>query len=175
MDRDRGIIPDPSYMYLGQLDTTLVVVSLDGKEVMLDPGEKMCPFQTLNWRHSGAMGLRQSDKGLEIVTQPRRSNMPPTLPTRTGDITLDAHGGVTGTVTIAMNGQVALRWRQDALRNDEDEVKKQFDRGLEQVVPDGIGGTRISVLQISDEAHMQICSRWSLQGFHGSRDGQSEC
>ena len=37
-----------------------------------------------------------------------------------------------------MTGQEALRWRQVALRNDLDEVKKQFDRSLESLVPDGV-------------------------------------
>ena len=136
VDRNRAVF-DPSYMYLGQLDTTLVAVKIDGKEVVLDPGEKMCPFQTVNWRHSGAMGLGQSDKGLQFITTPSQAYAANTT-NRVGDITLDAHGGVSGSVTIAMNGQVALHWRQAALRNDEDEVKKQFDRSLESLVPDGV-------------------------------------
>ena len=37
-----------------------------------------------------------------------------------------------------MTGQQALRWRQAALRNDEEEVKKLFDRWLETMVPEGI-------------------------------------
>ncbi|MGH9598539.1 MAG: DUF3857 domain-containing protein [Terracidiphilus sp.] len=43
---------DPSYMNFDQLDDTLVVADIGGKDIYLDPGEKMCPFGTLNWRHS---------------------------------------------------------------------------------------------------------------------------
>ncbi|MGA3081605.1 MAG: hypothetical protein ABSD44_09505, partial [Terracidiphilus sp.] len=39
---------------------------------------------------------------------------------------------------FVMIGQQALYWRQIALKNDEDEVKKQFDRWLETIVPDGV-------------------------------------
>jgi hypothetical protein len=53
-------------------------------------------------------------------------------------LTLDAHGGITGTVQILMTGQAALRWRQAALRNDDEEVKKQFDRDLERIIPEGV-------------------------------------
>ena len=38
-----------------------------------------------------------------------------------------------------MTGQAALHWRQEALRNDDTEVKKQFDRELlERIVPEGV-------------------------------------
>jgi hypothetical protein len=57
---------------------------------------------------------------------------------RTADIFLDGHGGVTGTIRVVMSGQAALHWRQAALRNDEKEVKKQFDEELEGLVPDGV-------------------------------------
>ena len=59
VDRDRGVF-DPTYLYLDQLDTTLVVLSTGGQQMVLDPGEKMCPFSTVNWRHSYAGGIGQS-------------------------------------------------------------------------------------------------------------------
>jgi hypothetical protein len=37
-----------------------------------------------------------------------------------------------------MTGQAALRWRQEALRTDDAELMKQFDKGLEEIVPDGV-------------------------------------
>jgi hypothetical protein len=136
VDRDRGIF-DVRYLYMGQLDSTLVIVGIDGKEVLVDPGEKMCPFQTVSWKHSSAAGLRQNPDGPGYLTtpaQPYKANS--TM--RTGDLTLDAHGAITGTVQFVMSGQVALRWRDVALENDETEVKKQFDKELESLVPDGV-------------------------------------
>ncbi len=62
VDRDRGNF-DASYMSLDQLDNTLVILNTGGKDVLLDPGEKMCPFGTVDWRHSDAGGLRQSADG----------------------------------------------------------------------------------------------------------------
>jgi hypothetical protein len=123
-------------MRLSQLDTTLVDLSTGGKEIVLDPGEKMCPFQTVNWRHSGAIGLGQSAQGLIITSTPVQQYKDNTT-NRTGDVTLDAHGGVTGNITIVMTGQEALHWRQQALRIDEAELKKNFDRDLERMAPEG--------------------------------------
>jgi hypothetical protein len=58
---------------------------------------------------------------------------------RVADLTLDAHGGITGNIQIIMTGQEALRWRQFALRNDGSELKKSFDHDeLEGLVPDGV-------------------------------------
>jgi hypothetical protein len=59
--------------------------------------------------------------------------------TRAAQMTLDAHGVITdGTVNYVMTGQEALHWRQRAIENDMDELKKQFDRSLESSVPEGV-------------------------------------
>jgi len=47
VNRERGIF-DTTYLSVYQLDDTLVLLSTGGKEIVLDPGEKMCPFQTVN-------------------------------------------------------------------------------------------------------------------------------
>jgi hypothetical protein len=136
VDRNQGVF-DPSYMGLDQLDTTLVAFSTGGQETMLDPGEKMCPFGALNWRHSGARGLGQSNQGVGVSTTPEQAYKLNSV-SRVADLTLDAHGGITGQIQIVMTGQEALRWRQIAFRNDDTELKKRFDHELEGLVPDGV-------------------------------------
>ena len=137
VNRDRGIF-DPAYMYMGQLDDTIIDLHIAGAPPMLlDPGEKLCPFGTLNWRHSGARGLAESDAGPSTLTTPQQSYKDNTI-IRTGNLTLDAHGGITGSLQFALSGQAALRWRQFNLRNDLDELKKSFDRSLESQVPEGV-------------------------------------
>ena len=136
VDRQQGVF-DISYLSLSQLDDTLVVLSSGGKDIDLDPGEKMCPFQTVNWRHSSAGGLTQSAQGVGAVTtaaQPYTENK--TL--RIGDVILDAQGTLTGSFRFVMTGQAALYWRQKAITNDEAEVKKIFDKSLESIFPEGV-------------------------------------
>jgi transglutaminase-like putative cysteine protease len=135
VDRDRGVF-DASYMSLDQLDSTLVIINTGGKDVLLDPGEKMCPFGTVNWRHSDAGGLRQSADGPGSAITPAQVFGANTIK-RSGEITVDPHGGITGTLQIVMTGQEALAWRQTALEVDAAELKKQFDRGLGKIVPEG--------------------------------------
>jgi hypothetical protein len=59
---------------------------------------------------------------------------------RVAEITVDPHGAITGVIRVVMVGQEALRWRQSALENDDSELKKDFDRSLEQILPDGVEG-----------------------------------
>jgi hypothetical protein len=136
VDRKWGAF-DISYLSLSQLNNTIIILSAGGKNYELDPGEIMCPFQTVNWRHSNAGGLTQTAKGPSAVTsapQPYTNNK--TL--RIGDVFLDAQGALNANFRVEMQGQVALYWRQKAITNDEAEVKKQFDQSLESLVPDGV-------------------------------------
>ena len=135
VDRENGLF-DASYLSFGQLEDTIVILKIDGKEVTVDPSEKMCPFGFVHWRHLGS-GVRQSASGHTFTGtdfQPYTAN---TL-VRIGILNIDDHGAITGDFRFDMVGQEALDWRQAALRNDLDEVKKQFDRHLESIVPDGV-------------------------------------
>jgi hypothetical protein len=165
-DRDQRIF-DPSYLSLSQLDSTLVAVNADGKEILLDPGEKMCPFQTTNWRHSDARGLGQSPQGVSVViTGPQQYTDNAT--SRVGDVYLDGQGGVTGRINIIMTGQRALRWRQAALEEDDTELKKQFDRQeLEQKVPEGIEAHVDHFLSMNDPC-TNLMAVVSLKGSLGT-------
>jgi hypothetical protein len=136
VDRDKRIF-DSTYLAMNQFDSTLAVLNIDGKEMLLDPGEKMCPFQTVSWRHSGAGGILQSAKGTSLGTSPLQV-FADNKTLHIGDITLDSHGAFTGSFRFEMIGQEALRWRQVALRNDPEEVKKQFDKSLENIFPGSV-------------------------------------
>jgi hypothetical protein len=136
VDREKGIF-DPAYLYAGQLNDTIVVLNIGGKEIDLDPGEKMCPFQTLHWRHASASGFLQGDN--TINNKPSQALLHTDNKTsRKGDLTVDELGNAQGTLRLEMTGQEALKWRQIALQNDPDEVKKQFDQWLETTVPQGV-------------------------------------
>ncbi|MGD0830746.1 MAG: DUF3857 domain-containing protein [Terracidiphilus sp.] len=134
--RDRNIF-DRTYMSLDQLEDTIIVLSLNGEQIRLDPGEKMCPFELLSWKHSNASGFMEGSDGNATDNTPPQTYTDNNT-TRRGDLTLDSQGGVQGTLRFAMIGQEALKWRQIALRNDESEVKRQFDRWLETIVPAGL-------------------------------------
>jgi Domain of Unknown Function with PDB structure (DUF3857)/Transglutaminase-like superfamily len=128
---------DPTYLSVSQLDDYIVILNLGGKDVFVDPGEKMCPFGQMDWKHTMASGFRASDKGPEYGMVPAE-NYKQNVVERIGDLTVDASGNVTGTLRFILLGQDALHWRQVALRNDTDEVKKQFNESIRSYVPDGV-------------------------------------
>jgi hypothetical protein len=135
-NRDRGNF-EPGYLFFGQLDDDIVVLTINGKEIVLDPGEKMCPFQTVHWKHSGASGIRQSADGRAMAVSPYQAYTANTL-ARLGDLTVADDGTVSGTFRFVITGQEALHWRQTALENDPEELKKRFDRWLQPMVPAGV-------------------------------------
>jgi hypothetical protein len=136
VDRSRALF-DSSYLYSFQLDDYIAVVQLGGKDVFLDPGEKMCPFGLLHWKHSIATGFRLTDKDAVIATTPPATFKDAAIH-RSADLAIDPAGGVTGSVRILMSGQSALHWRQFALLNDEQEVRKQFNESIRDEIPEGV-------------------------------------
>jgi len=148
VDRDRAIF-DGNYLYSHQLDDYLAMIELNGKQVYLDPGEKMCPFGMVHWKHGLASGMLLTEKGATLAMTPA-SVYSNDVVKRVADLQLAADGSVTGTVRVAMMGPDALRWRQLSLENDEGEVKKQFNEWLQNQLPDGVQGEFDHFLGLDD-------------------------
>ncbi|MGA9667747.1 MAG: DUF3857 domain-containing protein, partial [Terracidiphilus sp.] len=165
VDRDRGLFT-LGYMYFDQLDDTIILLSIDGKEIVLDPGGKMCPFQTLRWTHSSASGIRQTSSGSALATTAPQTYASNTLQ-RIADLTLDPHGAVDGNLRFVMVGQEALRWRQKALENDESEAKKQFDQWIGTMVPDGIDA-HIDHFTALDDPDSKLVAFIKVRGVAGT-------
>jgi hypothetical protein len=53
-------------------------------------------------------------------------------------VTLDANGGMTGYFTFTMRGQQAMQWRQTALEEQPDDLKKDFDKWVQAMMPQGV-------------------------------------
>jgi Domain of Unknown Function with PDB structure (DUF3857)/Transglutaminase-like superfamily len=165
VDRSQGLF-DSTYLTFDQLDDTIVILSTGGKEIYLDPGEKMCPFQMLSWRHSDAGGIRQVATNRAIDTTPPQP-YPENKTSRIGDVTVDAHGAITASFSVVMIGQEALRWRQAALRNDQDEVKRQFDSWLESMIPEGVEA-HIDSFTGLDDPDVSLIASVKAQGSLGA-------
>jgi hypothetical protein len=165
VDRQEGLF-DPSYMSFSQFDVALVILSIGGKETLLDPGEKMCPFGVVNWRHSEAGAVRQSGHGAGFAVTPQQAYADNSV-RRTGDISIDKQGAIKGLLQFAMTGQEALSWRQYALRNDETEVKKWFDHTLESITPEGVEA-HIDRFHALDQPDLKLIADVSVKGSLGT-------
>jgi hypothetical protein len=169
VDRTRAIF-DPTYLSSYQLDDYIAIVVIDGKEVFLDPGQKDCPFGLLHWKHAVAGGLRGSDKGAGYGETPSGTYKQNVM-TRIADLTIDANSDVQGTLRFVMSGAPALHWRQIALENDADEVKKQFNESIRGSIPDGVQADFDHFLGL-DDYHTNLIAFVKVSGNMGSATGK---
>jgi Domain of Unknown Function with PDB structure (DUF3857)/Transglutaminase-like superfamily len=136
VDRSKSIF-DGSMPSTSQLDDYIAVGQLDGKEVYLDPGEKVCPFGMLRWTHMLTSGFRYDGNSASIKRTPSFGISGPSIE-RIANLTIDETGNLQGTVRIVFAGQEALRWRRAATANDTEELKKLFDEWLDADIPEGV-------------------------------------
>lgn len=169
VDRSRAIF-DPNWLSLNQLDDYVAVVVLGGKEVFVDPGQKMCPFGLLAWKHTLAGGIRESDKGPTFGVTPANTYVQ-NLVERVGEVTIAPDGSVAGTLKYVLKGQDALRWRQLAVRNDADEVKKQFTDWVHRALPDGVLA-ETDHFQALDDADANLMAVVKVHGVMGTATGK---
>jgi hypothetical protein len=176
VDRSRAIF-DATFLTPNQLDDYIAIVQLNGKDVYLDPGQKMCPFGNLHWSHAIASGFRLSDKGPTLATTPAMTYND-AIVQHVADLELDEQGAVKGTARFVMTGPDALRWRQLALENDQDEVKKQFNEFIQDEFPDGVqvdfdhflalddpDANLVAIVKVSGNLGTQTGKRFFLPGF----------
>jgi Transglutaminase-like superfamily len=103
-------------LWLGQLDASAVMVNLGGKEIVLDPGTRFCPFRVLRWEHTATTALKFSKAGGGFVTTPQPES---SLLRRTALVSLSPDDELTGELSVDFNGEEALAHRLDALDQDE--------------------------------------------------------
>jgi hypothetical protein len=121
--RDRHFF-NPNLMNPDDLNTNVVLVKLDGKELYFDPGVAFAPFALLPWYETGVKGLRvDKEGGTWVVT---------TIPDasasgidRQAKLQLDDSGSLEGDATITFKGLSAI-WRRSDENDEDDAARKKF-------------------------------------------------
>ena len=144
-DRDKNLF-EPAYIDTSQLDDVIVIASLNGKEVYLDPGARFCPYGQLAWAHSWATGVRQVDGGTSIA-QAGPLAYKDTILTRTAELGLSDDGMASGTVTLSYSGQAAMLMRQRETGEAAADTKQRFEEELRPMLP---GGMNLHVISIAN-------------------------
>jgi hypothetical protein len=153
--RDHHIF-SPQFLSTSQLDGVVIGVTIDGKEIVVDPGEKLAPFQTLHWAHAGAAGVSMGANGkVETVVTPLQVNTDNTT-VRVGTLNLTSQGKISGTLKVGFIGQQALEWRQMAIRTDANTVKQQLEKSIAAQVPDGVQIHIDHLSSLDDPAHQLV-------------------
>jgi Domain of Unknown Function with PDB structure (DUF3857)/Transglutaminase-like superfamily len=154
-----------------QLDDTIAIVKLDGREVYFDPGDPYCPFGQLHWKHTWTMGVRQTDKGGTEISQTPYPSWADTDMKRSADLKFDADGQVHGTVRVVMTGSVALGIREAALVTDAEETQKDLRDAIAWGLPSTVT-LKLTSLGPLDDGEAPLTATFSVSGALGTRTGK---
>lgn len=116
----------PVTMQEEKLNSNVVLVKLNGKDLYFDPGGAFTPFGLLEWSETGVPGLRlDKDGGTWIqTTLPQASE---SRIERTGKLKLSDTGDLEGKLTITYIGLEAMYRRLEERHADEVERKKYLE------------------------------------------------
>jgi hypothetical protein len=153
-----------------QLDDYIAIVNVEGKDEYFDPGERYCEFGKLKWTHTWTGGIRQTDfSGAELGTTPTPTYTD-TQTTRRGEVQMAEDGTLGGTIRVSMTGDEALRWRQDALRSDEQETLKKFGDAFQESMAPGV---RVKAKEFSNltDSTQPLIAKLEVSGTMGTKAG----
>jgi len=121
-------------LWPGQLDASAVMVSFAGKDFVLDPGTRFCPFGILRWRHSGVTALKYGNTNGGFITTPQAQI---SVLRRMAHLTLDTDGNLSGEISVEFRGEDALEHRLEALDQDEAGRRKSLEDDVKEWSPQG--------------------------------------
>lgn len=116
-----------------KLNSNVVLVKLNGKDLYFDPGAAFTPFGMLTWPETATPGLRlDKDGGTWIqTTLPAGAD---SMITRNAKLKLSATGDLEGKVTITYTGLEAMYNRLENRNTDEIERKKFLEDQVKEMV-----------------------------------------
>jgi transglutaminase-like putative cysteine protease len=117
-----------------KLNSNVVLVKLNGKDIYFDPGAAFTPFGMLIWPETGTQGLRlDKDGGTWIRTTLPQSSESKTA--RNAKLKLTDTGDLEGKLTITYTGLEAMYPRLENRNSDEVERKKFLEEELKGQIP----------------------------------------
>jgi hypothetical protein len=119
-----------------QMSAEIAVVSLDGKQIFLDPGTPQAPFGVVSWEKTAVPGIHVT-KGkpawISTVAQPVAAGA---VTRRNADLRIEGEN-LEGTVTITFSGQEALVRRLSTVNQDEAARRKAIEDEVKELFPAG--------------------------------------
>jgi len=150
-------IPDPR-----QLSSEIVIVSIDGKDIFLDPGTPLCPFGMLAWQHNSSQGMRQTADGGTALAPTPVANYKDAASKRVGRLTLSDDGNAKGTIGIAWTGIQALDHRLSGLKTDDAGRKKDLEDELKDLLPTG-SVVKLDSAKGWDDANAELAATFTVE------------
>jgi len=126
----------PTTMQSAKLDSNVVLVKLNGKDLYFDPGGAFTPFGLLEWSETGVPGLRLDKEGGSWI----QTTLPEPSESRiehVGKLRLSDTGDLEGKVTVTYTGLEAMYQRLEERHADEVERKKYLEEQLKSQIEAG--------------------------------------
>jgi Domain of Unknown Function with PDB structure (DUF3857) len=127
----------PARMNSTELNSNVVLVKLNGKDIYFDPGTAFLPYGLLPWAEAGVGGLKLDRDGGSWVT----TALPPSSASRIerkADLKLSEDGSLEGKVTISFTGLEALSRRLELREKDDAAKKKYLEDQMTEYIPAAI-------------------------------------
>jgi hypothetical protein len=119
-----------------KLNTNVVLVKLNGKDLYFDPGVAFTPYGMLTWTETGTQGLCLNKEGGTWV----QTTLPESAESkvqRTAKLKLADNGSLEGKVTVTYTGLQSMYRRLDVIHNDDVARKKYLEDALKEQIPVG--------------------------------------
>ncbi len=125
---------NPNIMRADDLNSNVVLVKLNGKDLYLDPGSAFTSFGLLPWGETGVRGLKLDKDGGSWVSTPVLDASLSKVE-RKADLKLNFEGSLEGKLTVTYSGLEAA-WRRVEERNeDEAHWKKTLEDEVREAIP----------------------------------------
>lgn len=130
---------EPDFLDSSQLDATVVLVFAGGKNYILDPATRYCPFDLLPWPKSAARGIIIRNGSTLSPTKVFVATPDPTsamaVVERKATLRLDSDGSAEGIVAVNYIGQEALERRIATGNSDDTARKKLLEEEMKEWMP----------------------------------------
>ncbi|NDQ58616.1 MAG: DUF3857 domain-containing protein [Acidipila sp.] len=127
----------PNLLNPSQLNSNVMVIKLNGKDIFCDPGTSFVPYGLLPWAEAGVAGLQLDKDGGSWVT----TTFPPSAASRIerkANFKLTEVGDLEGALTVTFTGLEALGRRIEERNQDETTRKTFLEDLVKESIPAGI-------------------------------------
>ncbi|MGE5325308.1 MAG: DUF3857 domain-containing protein, partial [Actinomycetota bacterium] len=159
-DRSEQIF-EPTLLEEWQLAAPVVMVNSTGKQFLLDPGTRFCPFGSLRWYRTATQALLLEKNGGVMVNIPLASHTQAVLE-RNADVQIAEDGTLTGDVTVRYGGYEGMERRLGALNTDEAGRNKRLENELKRWLPNG-SVVKVKDAQPWDKSEEPLVAHFTIQ------------
>jgi len=124
----------PALMQSERLDSKLVLVKLNGKDIFCNPGAAFTPFGLLPWQETDVTGFQLDKRGSTWIETPTPTSALARRE-RHAHLTLSKDGDLEGTLSVTYTDMAAAGIRSSERNADDTERKITLERSVKASIP----------------------------------------